>query len=112
MGAGPRTVLLVEDHAELRATLCGLLEGAGYAVVAASDGMTALGVVAAWPIDLLVTDVSMPRLAGVELARRLAVSRPGLKVLLISTNHLSDEDVAEAFPGPARFLPSRSPRTS
>lgn len=46
----------------------------------------------------------MPRLGGVELARRLRVWRPGLKVLLISTGSMSENDVADVASG-ARFLP-------
>lgn len=103
MGEHRPTILLAEDHAELRSLLCGLLERAGYAVVAASDGMAALEAAAAWPIDLLVADVLMPRMGGVELARRLRTLWPGLRVLFVSSGRLSNEDVAVAIPG-ARFL--------
>lgn len=105
MDAGKPTVLLAEDFVELRSLLRRVLESAGCAVVAAADGAAALEAAgAAGPVDLLVADMRMPRLGGLELVRRLRVSRPGLKVLFISTVGPGNEDLADACPG-AQFLP-------
>jgi two-component system, cell cycle sensor histidine kinase and response regulator CckA len=81
-----QTILLVEDDRALRELLRITLESCGYAVLAAADGAEALRF--AEPpgrgIALLVSDVAMPGMTGIELARRLAVSRAGLAVLLLS----------------------------
>jgi CheY-like chemotaxis protein len=65
---------------------CTALEKIGYRVFSASDGVQALEVAAriGGRIDLLVTDIVMPRLGGRELARRLAELRPELKILYTS----------------------------
>ena len=70
----------------MRELTCRLLRQAGYAVLAAADGEEALQIARghSGPIDLLVTDVIMPRLSGDELAARLLVSRPGVPVLFVS----------------------------
>lgn len=63
-----------------------MLEQAGYAVLFASDGQSALKIARQHPgaIDLLVTDVVMPGMAGQELAKRLVEDRPDIRVLFIS----------------------------
>jgi PAS domain S-box-containing protein len=83
---GSETVLLVEDEHAVRRLARGILERAGYHVLEASDGIDALAVAEAYPdrIDLLLSDMMMPRLGGHALSRRLAQQRPGLKTLLIS----------------------------
>jgi CheY-like chemotaxis protein len=83
---GAETVLLVEDDDGIRALAERILESCGYAVVSACDGMEALEVAGRHPgkIDLLITDVVMPRLGGGQLAERLTAERPGLRVLYLS----------------------------
>lgn len=84
--AGTGTVLLVEDEESLR-SLGGLaLRSAGYTVLEARDGQEALQVCRAdaGQIDLLVTDVVMPRMNGRQLADNLARIHPSLKVLYMS----------------------------
>jgi PAS domain S-box-containing protein len=80
-------ILLVEDDNQVRKLLVSVLETAGYEVVAATDGEHALELAteyAADAIDLLLTDVVMPRLRGGQLAGLLRADRPGLKVLFLS----------------------------
>jgi CheY-like chemotaxis protein len=80
-----RTILLVEDDEDVRAYFAAALEGGGFRVVAAADGEAALRLIAeTGPIDLMLTDIRMPKLDGLELARRVAAARPGLRVLFIS----------------------------
>ncbi len=86
-GAHPAaTLLLVEDEPALRHLVATMLAEQGYQVLRAGDGEDALAVAAAHrgPIDLLVTDVVMPRLSGPELADRLRASLPALEVLFMS----------------------------
>ncbi len=80
------TVLLVEDEPALRELAAMILEGEGYLVLQAGDGGDAISVADRHHggIDLLVTDVVMPRLSGPELAQRLRTIRPGLEVLYMT----------------------------
>ena len=83
---GVGTVLLAEDEEGLRAMAREALESAGYNVLAAADGEQALALAAASerPIDLLFTDVVMPRMGGRELAAKLRERQPGLPILYTS----------------------------
>ncbi|MFL5531087.1 MAG: response regulator, partial [Gemmatimonadales bacterium] len=69
------TVLVVEDDPRLRALMVRTLSEKGYRVLESSDGIEALERLAADPnIELVVTDIVMPRMNGVELAQQLAAS--------------------------------------
>jgi two-component system, cell cycle sensor histidine kinase and response regulator CckA len=83
---GQETILLVEDEEGVRKFVRTMLEKQGYTVVEAADTEKALGLAADFPapIDLLLTDVIMPRMNGPELAEHVAALRPGLKVLFMS----------------------------
>jgi PAS domain S-box-containing protein len=80
------TVLLVEDEPMVRELVRRLLERAGYTVLDAADGAEAIDVSRAHAatIELLVTDVIMPRMGGRALASHLLAERPELRVLFIS----------------------------
>jgi two-component system, cell cycle sensor histidine kinase and response regulator CckA len=83
--SGRETVLLAEDEPQVRRLIYTVLEQAGYTVLVAEDGQHALRVAQqTLHIDLLMSDVRMPHLGGVELARRLRKIWPELKVLLMS----------------------------
>ena len=84
--AGTETILLVEDDETVRLFAARALADCGYRVLEAPDAETALTVAAAHdgPLDLLVTDVVMPRVTGPQLAERLARERPLTRVLYIS----------------------------
>lgn len=86
--ASPRrpTVLVADDEDPVRAMVRETLERHGYEVLAARDGAEALELAQRAPagIDLLLTDVAMPGMSGIELARRLREARPGLRVLYMS----------------------------
>jgi CheY-like chemotaxis protein len=86
---GRPTVLLVEDEADVLELLSQLLAVNGYHVLAARDGMEALEVARSHPgaIDLLATDIVMPRLGGVALAGELRRVRRDAKVLYFSGYH-------------------------
>jgi PAS domain S-box-containing protein len=83
---GDATILVVEDSELLRPLIVETLEAYGYSVISAADGVEALAVAEAHvgPIDLLLTDVVMPRMNGREVADRLCEIRPELKVLFTS----------------------------
>ena len=85
-GTGTETILLVEDTEMVRSLVTTLLGSYGYEVLAAASGPEAIEI-ADQPnltIDLLMTDVVMPRMNGRELADRLTATRPELKVLFTS----------------------------
>ena len=77
------TILIVDDERHIVEVLAGLLEDEGYAVRRAYDGEAALRAVEAAPPDLVLSDAMMPRLGGVELARRLISL--GIPVVLMSS---------------------------
>jgi PAS domain S-box-containing protein len=80
------TVLVVEDEQLVRDLVCRTLRRAGYTVLVAEHGEEALAVARAHvgPIELMITDVVMPRMNGSDLADRLSLERPGLRVLFVS----------------------------
>ncbi len=83
---GKETILLVEDERAVRSLSRLVLESHGYVVLEASDGLSALEVAERHEdkIDLLVTDLVMPKMGGRDLAKLLSEARPELKVLLTS----------------------------
>ena len=80
------TVLLVEDQPQVRALVTAALEREGHRVVAAGDGLEALERLSACqaPPDLLLTDVVMPGMNGVDLAEQVTAARPDVPVIFMS----------------------------
>jgi PAS domain S-box-containing protein len=85
-GPGAAHVLVVDDNADMRDYLARLLRGAGHRVTALADGASALEAARAEPPDLVVSDVMMPGISGLDLvaALRQDPHTPGLPVLLLS----------------------------
>ena len=83
---GSETILVVEDEENVRAMTRQLLRGCGYQVLESASGEEALRLAEthSGPIDLLLTDVVMPRMNGHDLAEMLKSRRPGLKVVYMS----------------------------
>jgi CheY-like chemotaxis protein len=83
---GRETVLVVEDEEAVRTLVRSILEGNGYTVLEASNGVEAqkVGRSHKSPIHLIVTDVVMPKMGGREAAETLAPHLPGVKVLYMS----------------------------
>jgi len=77
-------ILLAEDDEELRAFLTRGLRRAGHAVDPFPDGEAALAAAEAANYDLLLADVVMPGLDGIELARRVTGLQPGIRVMFIT----------------------------
>jgi two-component system cell cycle sensor histidine kinase/response regulator CckA len=102
------TILLAEDEPGVRSVTAQMLRLAGYEVIPAADGSEALAKARATrgPIEVLVADLVMAQMGGLELARRLAAERPGLRVLFISGYGWDDEaqQAAHATLSPVAFL--------
>jgi PAS domain S-box-containing protein len=83
---GTETLLLVEDEEQVRELARRVLERVGYTVLAAPDAEAATAIADrhAGHIHLLITDMLLPQLSGRELAARLSIHRPAIKVLYIS----------------------------
>ncbi len=77
-------ILIAEDDDSMRHFLSRSLERAGYTVDVAPDGLAAEKAITDRSFDLLIADIVMPGLDGVELARRACKERPELKVMFIT----------------------------
>ncbi len=83
---GQTVILIAEDEVVVRNVAHLVLEREGYFILTAHDGEEALAIARAFPgkIDLLVSDIKMPNLDGLQLRERILKERPGIRVLLIS----------------------------
>ena len=79
-----QSVLIVDDEPEMRTLLTDILSDKGYRIATAVDGVAALKVVVATPPDLVLLDVDMPRLRGVEALVAIRELAPATKVIMIS----------------------------
>ena len=77
-------ILLAEDDDAMRAYLARALENAGYEVVAVDRGTDALPYLANERFDLLLSDIVMPEMDGIELAQRCAEISPETRVMFIT----------------------------
>jgi DNA-binding NarL/FixJ family response regulator len=93
---GRARLIIADDHQELREVVVRLLEPDFEIVATAGDGVTLLHAVNTLKPDLLVLDISMPFLTGIEVARRLKAGGSNVKVVFLTV--LEDSDfVHEAF---------------
>ena len=77
-------ILVVEDDAELRRLFMTVLDKSGYKALGASDGKAALDLMESNFIDLIIADIMMPRLDGIELARQLRQAKIFIPILFIT----------------------------
>jgi DNA-binding response OmpR family regulator len=86
-------VLVVEDEASLREGLVDLLEGDGHSVTAAADGLRAVEAGLAEAYELVLLDLMLPKLDGIEVCRRLRAARPGMPILMLTARASEDDKV-------------------
>ncbi len=91
-----RKILIVDDEATSREALCELLQSEGYQPIPAADGVDALGQLQATPIPLVIADLKMPRVGGLELVESIEARRLPTTVILL-TGHGSVETAVEAM---------------
>jgi DNA-binding NtrC family response regulator len=90
------SILVVDDERNIRTGLGKALELDGYEVVLAADGKEALDRIGDSDVDLVITDLRMPRVAGEELLKRLSGSYPTIPVIIL-TGHGSIESAVNAM---------------
>jgi CheY-like chemotaxis protein len=91
MGA---TILIIEDHASVRTLLAGVLEDAGYQVYEAANGRQGLEQFRAQPVNLVITDLEMPEMNGLEVI--LELTRAFLDVKVIAMSGRSADELQKA----------------
>jgi DNA-binding NarL/FixJ family response regulator len=95
-GDAPLRVLLVDDHTLFRTGLRNLLEDRGFEVIEARSGELAVGVVAGSVPDVVLMDLHMPGMSGVEATRRVARAAPTSRVLMLTVSG-DQEDIVDAI---------------
>jgi two-component system, NtrC family, response regulator HydG len=100
----PATLLIADDDPGLRESLERTLTREGYRVVLASDGRAALERVQAGGVDLIVTDLRMPGLTGLELLRAAKAIMPDVDVILLTAFGTVEEAVKAMKDGAYDFL--------
>jgi two-component system, OmpR family, response regulator RegX3 len=86
-------ILVVEDEPTLRHGLSDLLEGAGHVVEAVDDGLKAVARGVSPEVEMLVLDLALPGIDGLEVCRRLRVARPELMILMLTARAREDDKV-------------------
>lgn len=86
-------ILVIEDEASLREGIADLLGGDGHVVTTAADGIAGVETGLRQPFDLVVLDLMLPRLDGMEVCRRLRGARPGMPILILTARGSEDDKV-------------------
>jgi CheY-like chemotaxis protein len=89
-------VLVIDDHAPVRLSLCETLSDAGYAVSEACDGVEGVEILRNLQADAVVIDIYMPRQDGFETIRKLRRVVPGLKIIAMSGGSRGEFDPLKA----------------
>lgn len=82
--SAPYTVLVVEDNLDAQYLTCELLAALGHAAQGASDGEQALAMLATQAFEVLLTDVNLPGISGIELATQAVQTHPAMKIIFAS----------------------------
>jgi DNA-binding response OmpR family regulator len=98
-------ILIVDDEGNHRRSLSISLRMEGFEVLEAADGQHALDTLKRESVDIVVADLMMPRVDGLELARRLRFAYPRTKMILMSAYHLTRAQIDRAQVGDIGFLP-------
>ena len=91
-----QTILVADDDPHIQEVLEVRLSSAGYEVILASDGREALDILASTPVDLVISDIRMPGLDGLELQARLEKTAPNLPIIFL-TAYGSIQDAVKAI---------------
>jgi two-component system response regulator AtoC len=97
-------VLIVDDEVNIRRVLAAMLKREGYEVTTAADGEQALGVLHKTPVHVVVTDLVMPKIGGLELLRRVGADFPDVPVILITAHGSVDSAVGALKAGAFDYI--------
>ena len=100
----PTTVLLAEDDQFSREIYHTVLDEAGYHVIDAADGRAALDLLSRVAVDLLLTDVTMPGMTGIQLLERARELRPDLRAIVMTGHEISEAVVGALRNHACEFL--------
>src|SRR6266568_7233872 len=90
-GAASVTVLVADDN-EVAQRLCRrVLEKAGHKVLTASDGIEAVSLALANPLDMILMDVAMPGMDGLEAMRQIKAQKPGMAIVIASAHSMASD---------------------
>lgn len=92
----PPSILIADDNEEELLTLDRVFRGEGYEICLANDGFTAVKIVRSRELDLVITDICMPSLGGIETIREIKLIRPQMPIVVI-TGYPSKEIVVSAL---------------
>ena len=98
------TILIVDDETHIRATLRGILSDEGYRVLDADDALQALSVIAVYRPDLVILDIWMPHMDGIELLDTLKTREPELPIIVVSGHGTIETAVRATKLGAADFI--------
>lgn len=93
-------ILVVDDSADTREIVCQMLDALGHRARGVEDAEQALQAASTDVFDILITDLSLPTLSGLELARQLRLTDPKIRIILCTGHKLSllrVHDVADAI---------------
>ena len=90
-----KVIFIIDDDALLRNMYKQKLTTEGYKVISASDGEEALSIFKKESVDLILTDIMMPRISGTELIEDLRKTKKGKNIPIIAWSNLNDETVKE-----------------
>jgi two-component system response regulator HydG len=97
-------VLVVDDEPGVRRSLARVLMSGGFEVVTAEDGQAALALLEAGPVDVMLVDMLMPRMGGMDLLSRVKVKHPEVEVIMMTAYANVDDAVAAVKNGAYDFL--------
>lgn len=80
-------VLIADDHEEVLDDICGLLEPEFDVVGAVGDGQALVSAADTFQPDVIVTDISMPRLNGIEAVRLIIQNNPASRIILLTVHN-------------------------
>jgi DNA-binding NtrC family response regulator len=102
--SGVGRILIVDDEKNMRKTLADILSGEGYEVTTAATGEEAIELCSQGGFDVILMDVRMPGIDGVEAFRRIRRHREGVRVILMSAYEVDQLKMAALDEGAIAFL--------
>lgn len=93
-----KNIMVVDDELGIRTLLSGVLTEEGFNVTLACDGLDSWNQMKEQSFDLVITDIDMPRLDGIELLRRMKKDHRKEKVLVITGHGMEYDDLRHEFP--------------